>query len=149
MNGAQLAGLWGIREAFTAVITTNLPMLYKLFQTWRKRFFGDGLPFSQKYYNSKSSPSFRIISGSGDHSHRRGHREHPSGLTTGGDVTMNEDEERIIDNVKLPDVKTSTSHSTQEYPPSSILVSNQVEITHDDKQSQKSEQDLRRIHEPW
>ena len=90
-----------------------------------------------------------MISGSGDHGHRRGHREHPSGLTIGGDLTMNEDEERIIDNVKLPDVKTSISHSTQDHPSSSILVSKQVEIIHDDKQSQKSDQDLRRIHEPW
>jgi len=42
-NGAQLAGEWGTREAFVAVFTTNLPMIFPLFKNWAKSLFHDTL----------------------------------------------------------------------------------------------------------
>ncbi|KAM7186715.1 hypothetical protein V8F33_011638, partial [Rhypophila sp. PSN 637] len=43
VNGAELAGAWGTREAFVAVIVTNLPMVFPLLKAWLRPFLGSWL----------------------------------------------------------------------------------------------------------
>ncbi|KAK7985533.1 hypothetical protein PG988_003155 [Apiospora saccharicola] len=64
VNGAQLAGAWGTREAFTSVVTTNLPMLFPLLKNWFR-------PLLSTFSSSKSSNTtgsnltvFKTIGGS-------------------------------------------------------------------------------------
>lgn len=40
VNGAQLAGSWAVRETFVAVLTTNLPMLWKFLRFAVSPFLG-------------------------------------------------------------------------------------------------------------
>ncbi|KAI1839636.1 hypothetical protein JX266_014151, partial [Neoarthrinium moseri] len=62
VNGAQLSGEWGTREAFTSVVTTNLPMLFPLFKSWISPFF-HGSVWSKKV-SYRDSVGFREIGGS-------------------------------------------------------------------------------------
>ncbi|KAL8362542.1 hypothetical protein RB601_008066 [Gaeumannomyces tritici] len=67
VNGAQLAGEWGTREAFTCVVTTNLPMVFPLLRQW----LGPLLPSflrSSRYTSGNTKkyetrPGFRTIGG--------------------------------------------------------------------------------------
>ncbi|KAK4214981.1 hypothetical protein QBC37DRAFT_472301 [Rhypophila decipiens] len=43
VNGAELAGAWGTREAFVAVIVTNLPVVFPLMKAWLRPFLGSWL----------------------------------------------------------------------------------------------------------
>ncbi|EOO02314.1 hypothetical protein UCRPA7_2195 [Phaeoacremonium minimum UCRPA7] len=93
VNGAQLAGEWGTREAFVSVATTNLPMLFPLLRSC-------------------------------------------------------ESEERIINNVKMQDLKVYAGSATSADKPSNgIVVSNEFQIT-EDRTSQNGEQNAQRAHEP-
>ncbi|KAI1843998.1 hypothetical protein JX265_005820 [Neoarthrinium moseri] len=62
VNGAQLAGEWGTREAFTSVVTTNLPMLFPLIRAWFGPFFGSAFSSDKTPYNHATG--FRTIGGS-------------------------------------------------------------------------------------
>ncbi|QUC19227.1 uncharacterized protein UV8b_03468 [Ustilaginoidea virens] len=127
-HGAQQAGEWGTREAFVAVITTNLPMLFPLFRVWLTPFCGNLLRSSKK--SCKTPTGFVSIGGGGPASTPRNR----SGPRTANPITENmtfsESEERIVDDVKLENVQ-------KEYkPPNTIVVSNQVEITHSNRNGQ-------------
>ncbi|KAM7187214.1 hypothetical protein V8F20_011060 [Naviculisporaceae sp. PSN 640] len=43
INGAELAGAWGTREAFVAVVVTNLPMVFPLLKAWLRPCLGSWL----------------------------------------------------------------------------------------------------------
>ncbi|KAF5020483.1 hypothetical protein F66182_7493 [Fusarium sp. NRRL 66182] len=128
INGAQLAGAWGTREAFTAVITTNLPILFPLFRVWLTPIFGSVLRSSQK--TSYQYPSgFQTIGGGG----RSGRGPNPSrrGPPTANPLSFNDSEERIV---------RAEAHRMSDYPPpddgngaKGIIVSNIVQVIHEHK----------------
>lgn len=59
IHGAQLAGEWGTREAFTSVVTTNLPMIFPLLKPSFKPLFGSALPSNKT--NSKHPTGLRTV----------------------------------------------------------------------------------------
>ncbi|KAK7421592.1 hypothetical protein QQX98_002059 [Neonectria punicea] len=140
VNGAQLAGSWGTREAFVAVITTNLPILFPLFRTWLTPLFGTVMRSSQKTYNTPSG--FRTIGGGGGGSgeQSRSRRGPPTANPITANMSFNDSEERIVDEVKMQNFKASTRPvSDDQAPATGIVVSNQVEVTREDRSSQNSD----------
>ncbi|KAK0721323.1 hypothetical protein B0T21DRAFT_386227 [Apiosordaria backusii] len=112
VNGAELAGAWGTREAFVAVVTTNLPMVFPLFKSWLRPLFGSTTQRStdNKY---KTPDGFRSIGGGGGvggsnsrSQFNRGNGNSSNILTT---VTFTESEERIVNEIKMQNMKTDVS----------------------------------------
>ncbi|QBZ63072.1 hypothetical protein PoMZ_11965, partial [Pyricularia oryzae] len=52
LDGAQLAGQWGTREAFTAVMTTNLPMIFPLIRQILRPYLPTALRSTKKEYKT-------------------------------------------------------------------------------------------------
>ncbi|KPM36929.1 hypothetical protein AK830_g9632 [Neonectria ditissima] len=137
VNGAQLAGSWGTREAFVAVITTNLPILFPLFRTWLTPMFGTMMRSSQKTYNTPSG--FRTIGGGGGEQ-SRSRRGPPTANPITANMSFNGSEERMVDDVKMQNFKVSSRPvSDHQAPAAGIVVSNQVEVTREDRSSQNSD----------
>jgi hypothetical protein len=142
INGAQLAGQWGTREAFVAVVTTNLPMIFPLLKSWFTPLFGTMLRSTQKSY--KNPTGFRTIGGGGGDSNSKQRRAHPSvNPITTNLTSYNESEERMVDElVKLEDLNKRQ--------PNGIIVSNQVNVTREQRNSQNGGQGKQRIvDESW
>lgn len=138
VNGAQLAGSWGTREAFVAVITTNLPMLFPLFRVWLTPLCGSALRSSKKSY--KTPTGLVTFGGGGDSSTPRNRPRTANPITA--NMTFSESEERMVGDIKLDNMKNGQ-------PPNAIVVSNQVEITHSDRNSQFDGRSAQRAHEQW
>ncbi|KAL8424020.1 hypothetical protein RB596_004019 [Gaeumannomyces avenae] len=115
VNGAQLAGEWGTREAFTCVVTTNLPMIFPLLRQW----LGPLLPSflrSSRYTSGNTKkyetrPGFRTIGGgdgkggglggggcgiSGSGEARTPRRTKGSGNPVESNISFTESEERMM-----------------------------------------------------
>lgn len=74
---------------------------------------------------------------SGRSGRKRPHTANP--ITT--NITFSESEERIVDDMKMQDLKNSNSANTSENreTPNHILVSKQVDVVHEDRESHTSE----------
>ncbi|KAJ6442879.1 triacylglycerol lipase-like protein [Purpureocillium lavendulum] len=148
INGAQLAGSWGTRESFVAVITTNLPMIFPLFKSWLTPLFGSALSSSQKTYQTPSG--FQTIGGGGGNSRSRKGRGPPSANPITANMTFSESEERMVDGVKMQTLGYSTASSSGNHgPPGSIVVSKQVDVTTEDRSSHNGEQKPQQIGDAW
>ncbi|KAF6806947.1 hypothetical protein CSOJ01_08521 [Colletotrichum sojae] len=148
VNGAQLAGTWGTRETFVAVVTTNLPMIFPLIRTWLQPLWPSALSSSKKAYQTPSG--FRTIGGGGGNGNSRSHDRRtgpPSANPITANMTFTESEERIMLDVKMQDMKNSTSPAPGSKPPNGIVVSNEIEVTMEDRTSQFGEQKPQRTHE--
>ncbi|KAH8658062.1 hypothetical protein BX600DRAFT_514584 [Xylariales sp. PMI_506] len=148
-DGAQLAGAWGTREAFVAVCTTNLPLIFPLLKVWLRPLFGSVLRSSENTY--KNPTGFRTIGGGDGNSNAitpRSHRvktrpshstAHGSAYSTKNPLTMlslTESEERIIGNggdVRMQILDISVAHVSGNRPSNGIMVSNEVEITSENR----------------
>ena len=115
INGAQLAGEWGTREVFVSVATTTLPMLSPLLKSWLKPLFGSAL--SSNRTPSGHPSGFRTIGG--------GHGDSRVGRSRGstsakhhvtGSLSVSESEERIIDNVRMQNLKIYAEPSSTHHP---------------------------------
>ncbi|UNI23416.1 hypothetical protein JDV02_009236 [Purpureocillium takamizusanense] len=148
INGAQLAGSWGTRESFVAVITTNLPMIFPLFKSWLTPLFGSALNSSQKTY--KTPAGFQTIGGGGGNSHSRNRRGPPSANPITANMTFSESEEQMVKGVKMQTLGYRTASSSGEQgPPGSIVVSKQVDVTSEDRDSQHREQVPQQTRDVW
>ncbi|KAJ1712798.1 hypothetical protein G4B84_011854 [Aspergillus flavus NRRL3357] len=145
LHGAELSGAWGTRETFVAVITTNLPMIFHLFKSWLGRVYGSA--FNSNPTNKYPS-DFQTIGGGGGDSRSRNRRKPSSGYPTAGTLTLTESEERMVGDVKMQNLKTYPASPTGTVA-SSILVSNRIEVTHEDRSRRNSELDPDRLHETW
>ncbi|KAH8693698.1 hypothetical protein BGW36DRAFT_301477 [Talaromyces proteolyticus] len=146
-NGAQLADEWGTRETFVAVITTNLPMVFHLLRIWLTKVFGSRFQSSQK--TSKSPlDNFRGISGSSYYGNRKGRSPAASNPVTIG-MTFTESEERMMDDVRMQNLKTAPAPTSGDPSSSAIVVSNQIDITHETRSSQHSENSEQNTHRAW
>lgn len=125
------------------MITTNLPILFPLFRTWLTPLFGTVMRSSQKTYNTPSG--FRTIGGGGEQSRSR--RGPPTANPITENMSFNDSEERIVDDVKMQNFKVSSRPvSGDKAPATGIVVSNQIEVTHEDRSSQNSDR-IHRAHE--
>lgn len=148
MNGAQLAGEWGTREAFVSVVTTNLPMIFPLLKTWLKPLFGSML--SSTGSTSKHPTGFRTIGGGDGESgvgHRRKHSTSKQPVTD--NLSFSESEERIVDSVKMQNLGADIGPAALPHPPSKgIMVSNEFKIV-EDEISQNGDLNAKHVHESW
>jgi len=150
-NGAAVADEWGTRETFVAVITTNLPMVFHLFRTWLKGF-GSKFGSSQRTsYKSPSAPGgFRSISGRGDYFTRKDSGPAAMDPITIG-MTFTESEERMMeDEIMLQNLRKHVApvQQAEQMPSSSgIVVSNQVDITHES--ISRTSEGAQSIREAW
>jgi hypothetical protein len=148
VNGAQLAGEWGTREAFVSVVTTNLPMIFPLLKTWFKPLFGSILSSTES--TSKHPSGFRTIGGGGGESgvgHRRKHSSSKQHVTD--NLSFGESEERIINNVNMQNFGVHTGPAASPHPRSKgIMVSNEFKIV-EDEISQNGDQNAGHVHESW
>lgn len=123
-------------------------MIFHLFKTWLGVFFGSAFQSSQRTYKTPSG-GFRSIGG-GDYQ-SRDRRGSPSSNPITANMTFNESEERIVDDVHLeglkayagPDDENTTSNA-------GIVVSKQIEVTHEARRSANSvPMPEPNAHEPW
>ncbi|KAI0165175.1 hypothetical protein GGR52DRAFT_581885 [Hypoxylon sp. FL1284] len=108
INGAQLAGEWGTVEAFVAVFTTKLPMIFPLFKAWLGPVFFS----SSKPYITRTG--FKTIGG-GSGSGRSGGRKRQMGrspsvdhLTTLG-TTLGDSQEHMVRGFQLQEMDPSNT----------------------------------------
>lgn len=130
-------------------MTTNLPMIFPLIKNWLKPWFGTALRSSKPTYNYKSPSGFQTIggghSGNALSRDRRGASNANSHVVS-GNMSFNNSEERMVDDVKMQNIMVTASPGGDQ-PAKGIMVSNQVEVTREDR-SQTSDQ-AQRAHEPW
>ncbi|KAK2761670.1 hypothetical protein FQN54_001498 [Arachnomyces sp. PD_36] len=152
-HGAELAGAWGIREAFVAVMVTNLPMIFPLIRVLLTPIFGKVL-FSTEKKSSYKYPHPQTIGGGGggrgsSYIRSDNYRGPPSSVTAG--LTLNGSEEHIVDtsNVKMQDMKSySTTPASGDSPSHGIMISNSVEVMHEDRgSSHDGEERMNQVHE--
>lgn len=130
VHGAQLAGQWGVRETFTSVITTNLPMIFPLLKTWLKPIMGSHL-FSTKT-NSKHPTGFRTIGDGGGGDASGVGRSRKTTRHTTDSLTYSESEEQIINNVKLQNLDTYAGPGHNgDRPSKGIMVSKEMMVVED------------------
>ncbi|KAL2128639.1 hypothetical protein VTI74DRAFT_8912 [Chaetomium olivicolor] len=155
INGAELAGAWGTREAFVAVITTNLPMVFPLFKTWLRPLLGSSQRTSEKQY--KTPEGFRSIGGGGGggddsrSNYRRGTQGTKKGVNPLTNVTFTESEERIVNEIKLQSIKSTTAATGGKEghkDVKGIMVMTEFDLS-EDRSSGHNEQAPARVHEPW
>lgn len=103
-NGAQLAGSWAVRETFVAVITANLPMVFSIVKQWLAPVLGSlitSIRSSQKL--TENTPKEVRTFGAGSKTSWRGRG--PPSVYPITHVTFNESEERMVNGIKMQDVK--------------------------------------------
>ncbi|KAK4230343.1 hypothetical protein QBC38DRAFT_469286 [Podospora fimiseda] len=178
VNGAELAGAWGTREAFVAVITTNLPMVFPLVKSWLKPIFGSY--FSRGTSDNYKTPKdgFETIGGGRvgeDGSRSRGKATKNTRNTRSTNpltnVTFTESEERIMmDEMKQGNLKIRTNavvsadkdgHAKCEghgngqqtsLAPKGIVVHTEFNVAEDSSSqhhSEISQAQPAKAHEPW
>ncbi|KAK4129231.1 hypothetical protein N657DRAFT_609369 [Parathielavia appendiculata] len=153
VNGAELAGAWGTREAFVAVVTTNLPMVFPLFKAWIRPLLGSSARNTDKQY--RTPVGFRSIGGGagggGDVSRSHNRQATASARATNPltKVTFTESEERIVHEIRLQNVKTISSAGPQANQANNkgIVVMTEFDISED--RTSQHEQNAARVHEPW
>ncbi|KAI0458563.1 hypothetical protein F5B21DRAFT_460154 [Xylaria acuta] len=146
VNGAQLAGEWGTREAFVAVFTTNLPMIFPLIKTWISPIFGSSLWSTQK---SSTLNEGIITIGGGSWGGKRNPRGSPSAniLTTNLSVTGSQ--EYMVQEIPLQSLKVSGEPGTHHYTSNTVYVTNEIDVVHEDVSGHNGDQRRQRIHENW
>ncbi|KAL1875310.1 hypothetical protein VTK73DRAFT_10147 [Phialemonium thermophilum] len=117
VNGAQLAGSWAVRETFVAVVTTNLPIVFSLIKTMLEPIFGSLFSSvrSTKPYD-RTPREIRTFGGghsggAGTGAQRSGRGRGPPTVNPLTNITFSESEERIVDELKMQDIKTTWSES--------------------------------------
>ncbi|KAJ5500216.1 hypothetical protein N7453_009267 [Penicillium expansum] len=146
-DGAQLANEWGTRETFVAVVTTNLPMIFHLFRIWLNKIFGSQFQSSQKTHKSPSA-GFRSIGGGGAYASRKGHGPASTDPMTIG-MSFTESEERMMEDVKMQNLKTYEGPTSGNPSSGAIVVSNQIDITHETRTTPQSEQPVKNVSSAW
>ncbi|KAI1110404.1 hypothetical protein F5Y14DRAFT_465674 [Nemania sp. NC0429] len=120
IDGAQLAGEWGTREAFVAVITTNLPMIFPLIKTWSSPFFSYILGTTQK-----SSTPHSVIHTIGSGGGKRNQLNYPFSAL---DLSTTSSRERIVQQVPLQSFIVSGEPPALCDGPNSVYISQQVDV---------------------
>jgi len=161
VNGAELAGAWGTRETFVAVVTTNLPMVFPLIKQWLRPILGSTNNTSAKQY--KTPTGFRTIGGGdggGGSNSRRNGGTHGSGSRSRNtkkpltNVSFTESEERIVNEIKLQNMGGAGAVGQKD---KGIVVHTQFDVEVDrvstleerERANKDYERNATRLHEPW
>ncbi|TGJ85436.1 hypothetical protein E0Z10_g3300 [Xylaria hypoxylon] len=146
VNGVVLAGEWGTREAFVAIFTTNLPMIFPLVRQWLSPVFGSAIWSNQKSY--ALNEGVQTI-GSDSRGRKRNTREFPVNLfTTNPSATGSQ--EQMVQDFPLQSLKISAEPCTHSYKSNAVYVTNQIDVVHEDVGDRSDGQKRRqRIHEDW
>lgn len=124
-------------------------MIFSLFKAWLGVLFGSTFQTSQKSYNIPSG-GFRSIGGGDYPSRSRDRRGPPSSNPVTVNMTFTESEERIVENVQLERLKAYAGPGGEPTSPPGIMVSSQIEVTHEARRSANSvPQPEQTVHEPW
>ncbi|KAI8951700.1 hypothetical protein F4801DRAFT_544035 [Xylaria longipes] len=146
VNGAQLAGEWGTREAFVAVFTTNLPMIFPLFKNWISPIFGSSLWSTQK---SLSVPEGAQTIGGGSRGGKRNVRVSPGVNLYTTNLSATGSQEHMVQEIPLHDLKASGEPRTHAYTSNAVYITNQIDVVHEDVGSHTGDQKRQVIHEDW
>ncbi|KAI0508761.1 hypothetical protein F5B22DRAFT_382226 [Xylaria bambusicola] len=145
INGAQLAGQWGTREAFVAVFTTNLPLIFPLIKTWLAPIFGSAIRSTQKSYMLHEGSNTIGATGS------RGGKRNPkqtAGFTS--KLSATDSREMIVQEIPLQNVRVSGEPSTHSsYSPNVVYISTEVDIVHESASGHSDDDKRHGIHENW
>jgi hypothetical protein len=107
-------------------------MVFHLFKSWLSRLFGSSFNSSEKTY--KYPGGFQTVGGKAGESSSRNRRAPPTVHPITANLTFSESEERIVDDVEMGNLKSFDPPDTGgEHSSGGIVVSNQIEITHEDR----------------
>ncbi|KAI1128160.1 hypothetical protein F5Y10DRAFT_181630 [Nemania abortiva] len=130
VDGAQLAGQWGTREAFVAVFTTNLPMIFPLIKSGLSPLFGSVLRSTQKTYTPREG--FHTIGSGGMKGHKRNPRGHLGISEFSTNLSTTSSREHIVQDIPLQSVKVSSEPSTHPYDSNGVYISKEIDVIHED-----------------
>ncbi|KAL7897229.1 hypothetical protein HDV64DRAFT_286132 [Trichoderma sp. TUCIM 5745] len=102
-NGAQVAGSWAVRETFIAVVATNLPMTLPLLRELVGPFLGSILGSMRSTQKSEGVTPKGFVTFGGSSKSWRGRGPPTANPIT--DLSINESEERMVDSVRMQDLK--------------------------------------------
>ncbi|EMR63676.1 hypothetical protein UCREL1_9373 [Eutypa lata UCREL1] len=149
VNGAQLAGQWGTVEAFVAVFTTNLPMIFPLFKTWLTPL----LRSSSRSYKMRSG--FNTIgggSGSGGSvsaGRKRNMRGGPPSVNPLTNISLNNSQEQIVRGIPLKELEISGAPAAPGHSSNVVYVSKEFDLTTEDGGARNGEQKIQRTYDRW
>ena len=127
-------------------------MIFPLLKSWFRPFYETMISNRSSGSENKTPTGFRTIGGGGPagNSGRSGRKKPHTANPITTNITFTESEERIVDNMKMQDLKNvnSSSNGENRETPSHILVSKQVDVVHEDRQSHTSE-NTAPVREPW
>lgn len=104
-------------------------MIFHFFRIWLSKVFGSQFQSSHKTHKSPSG-GFRSIGGGGDYSSRKGRGPGNSDPMTIG-MSFTESEERMMEDVKMQNLKAYPTATSGNPASGAIVVSNQIDITHE------------------
>ncbi|KAI0201501.1 hypothetical protein F4808DRAFT_128019 [Astrocystis sublimbata] len=130
VNGAQLAGEWGTREAFVAVFTTNLPMIFPLIKAWLTPIFGTSLwSTQQKTYTFNGG--VHTIGGS-NVTGKRNRRSSSGVQMMHSNFSATDSQEHMVQEIPMQSFKvTGGEPSPRPISPDAVYVTNKIEVTHE------------------
>ncbi|EQL01350.1 hypothetical protein G6O67_005275 [Ophiocordyceps sinensis] len=127
-NGAQLAGSWAVRETFLAVVTTNLPMIFPLLKTWFSLTLGTISSRRSTEKAERTPGHFRTFGGGGGNGPSWRGRGPPSANPI-TDFTFNESEERMMDDVRMQDIKVWGEPASNATEPDQGAICKRVDVS--------------------
>ncbi|KAI1179288.1 hypothetical protein F4777DRAFT_575318 [Nemania sp. FL0916] len=137
VNGAQQAGEWGTREAFVAVFTTNLPMIFPLFKVWLRPMFGSALRSTQKAYMIHDG-SQTIGGGGTSRTGKRNTRGPSSSKQLTSNLSTNDSQEHMVQQQDIPLQSFAVSgggdlplNTRGAYKPNVVYVSTEVDMVNE------------------
>lgn len=122
-------------------------MIFHLFRIWLNKIFGSQFQSSQKTHKSPSA-GFRSIGGGGAYASRKGHGPASTDPMTIG-MSFTESEERMMEDVKMQNLKTYEGPTSGNPSSGAIVVSNQIDITHETRTTPQSEQPVKNVSSAW
>ncbi|KAI0446131.1 hypothetical protein F4803DRAFT_505714 [Xylaria telfairii] len=146
VNGAQLAGEWGTREAFVAVFTTNLPMIFPLIKNWLSPIFGSSIWSTQK--GSTAHKGTTTIGGSSKGGKRNIQGSRSANMLS-TKLSTTESQEHMVQEIPLQGLKVSGEPGTHPYAPNAVYITNQIDVVHEDVSGHNGDQKSQHIHENW
>lgn len=122
-------------------------MIFHLFRIWLSKIFGSQFQSSHKTHKSPSG-GFRSIGGGGDYASRKGQGPASSDPMTIG-MSFTESEERMMEDLKMQNLKAYPTGMPANPASGAIVVSNQIDITHETRTIPQSEQPVKKGTEAW
>lgn len=122
-------------------------MIFHLFRIWLSKIFGSQFQSSHKTHKSPSG-GFRSIGGGGDYASRKSQGPASSDPMTIG-MSFTESEERMMEDVKMQNLKAYPTAMPDNPASGAIVVSNQIDITHETRTIPQSEQPVKKGIEAW